>query len=119
VSGSKILTGIGSFFGGLFKSEGGMVPSYFATGGFARGTDTIPAMLTPGEFVVKKFAVDSFGADNLKAINSGTYSGGSVYNYDVNINVRSEANVNDIARTVITEIKRIDSHRIRGNKFNG
>ena len=103
---------------GLLAS-GGMVPKYFAVGGFARGTDTVPAMLTPGEFVVKKFAVDSFGAENLKAINNGTFSGGSVYNYDVNINVRSEANVNDIARTVITEIKRIDSQRIRGNKFNG
>jgi len=101
-------------------SAGGMVPKYFASGGFARGTDTIPAMLTPGEFVVKKFAVDNFGADNLKAINSGTYSGGSVYNnYDVNINVKSDANANDIARTVITEIKRIDSQRIRGNRFNG
>ena len=120
---------VGSWFGGLFKAEGGIiparlsvggiVPSYFATGGFAKGTDTIPAMLTPGEFVVKKFAVDNFGADNLKAINSGTYSGGSVYNYDVNINVRSEANVDDIARTVIAEIKRVDSQRIRGNKFNG
>ena len=83
------------------------------------GTDTVPAMLTPGEFVVKKFAVDSFGAENLKAINNGTFSGGSVYNYDVNISVRSEANVDDIARTVISEIKRVDSQRIRGNKFNG
>jgi membrane protein involved in colicin uptake len=101
-------------------SMGGMVPKFFASGGFAKGTDTVPAMLTPGEFVVKKFAVDNFGADNLKAINSGTYSGGSVYNnYDVNINVKSDANANDIARTVITEIKRIDSQRIRGNRFNG
>jgi hypothetical protein len=124
---SGAVNAVGSFFGGLFKADGGiiparmsiggMVPSYFAAGGFARGTDTVPAMLTPGEFVVKKFAVDSFGTENLKAINNGTYSGGSVYNYDVNINVRSEANVDDIARTVITEIKRIDSHRLRGNKF--
>ncbi len=123
------LGAVGSWFGGLFKAEGGMiparlsvggmVPNYFAAGGFARGTDTIPAMLTPGEFVVKKFAVDNFGADNLKAINNGTFSGGSVYNYDVNINVRSEANVDDIARTVIAEIKRVDSQRIRGNRFNG
>jgi hypothetical protein len=136
---SNAVGAVGSFFGSLFAptpvktvapapkatskpvnlklSTGGMVPSYFAVGGFAKGTDTIPAMLTPGEFVMKKYAVDNFGADKLKAINNGTYSGGSVYNYDVNINVRSEANVDDIARTVITEIKRIDSHRLRGNKF--
>ena len=27
--------------------------SFFAKGGMARGTDTVPAMLTPGEFVMK------------------------------------------------------------------
>lgn len=33
-------------------SEGGVVPKYFANGGLARGTDTVPAMLTPGERVL-------------------------------------------------------------------
>jgi TP901 family phage tail tape measure protein len=96
---------------------GGMVPKYFAAGGFARGTDTVPSMLTPGEFVVKKYAVQDFGADKLKAINNGTYSGESVYNYELNVNVKSDANPDEIARTVMTQIKQIDSQRLRGNRL--
>jgi hypothetical protein len=102
-------------------ANGGMVASYLANGGFPGmpriGTDTVPAMLTPGEFVVRKYAVDKFGADNLKAINNGSYSGGSVYNYNMSVNVRSDANPDEIARTVMTQIKRVDAQRIRGNRF--
>jgi TP901 family phage tail tape measure protein len=36
-----------------------------------RGTDTVPAMLTPGEFVMNKKAVETVGANNLAAINRG------------------------------------------------
>jgi TP901 family phage tail tape measure protein len=98
-------------------SSGGMVPKYFAAGGFARGTDTVPAMLTPGEFVMRKYAVQNFGLDKMKAVNSGTYSGESVYNYSVNVNVKSDANPDQIARSVMTQIKQIDSQRIRSNRF--
>jgi hypothetical protein len=47
-----------------------------------------------------------------------TVIGGSsdLYNYNVNINVRNGANANDIANSVITQIKQIDSQRIRGNR---
>ena len=103
--------------GGIPMSVGGVVPSYFASGGFARGTDTVPAMLTPGEFVMRKYAVENFGVDKMKAINSGTYSGESVYNYSVNVNVKSDANPDQIARSVMTQIKQIDSQRIRSNRF--
>lgn len=34
-----------------------------------RGTDTIPAMLTPGEYVLRKRAVDSLGTDFLDNLN--------------------------------------------------
>lgn len=48
--------------------HGGMV-NYLATGGFPQfkpvGTDTVPAMLTPGEIVIKKSSVDSIGAGKL------------------------------------------------------
>jgi TP901 family phage tail tape measure protein len=99
--------------GKLKMAMGGMVPKYFVSGGYSRGTDTIPAMLTPGEFVVKRNAVDSFGVNNLNKINDGSYSGSSVYNYNLNLNVKSESNADDIARTVMTQIKRIDNQRIR------
>ena len=59
------------------KAKGGII--YKADGGFTpRGTDTVPAMLTPGEYVIKKSAVDSIGVDNLDAINNGYASGGLV-----------------------------------------
>jgi TP901 family phage tail tape measure protein len=111
-----------------FLSSGGMVPKYFASGGLSRGTDTVPAMLTPGEFVVKKFAVDKFGLNNLKSINNGTFAPGksltsvnnnsnSVYNYGISVNVsNSNASTDDIARAVITQIKNIDGQRIRGQR---
>ena len=57
----------------LFKTQGyakGGIVSYFNSGGPAMGTDTIPAMLTPGEFVVRKAAVDSVGVETLRAINN-------------------------------------------------
>jgi len=105
---------------------GGGVPRY-AMGGLvsklfqASGTDTIPAMLSPGEFVIRKSSVDSFGASNLKAINNGTFDGGSVYNnnYSVNISVGGSNNsAKDIANAVISEIKQIDSQRVRGNRLS-
>ena len=83
----------------------------------AKGFDTVPAMLTPGEFVMSKYAVQSYGVDNLRAINSGKSFGDSVYNYDVNVNVRSDANPQEIAQAVMTQIRNIDSQRIRGNRI--
>jgi hypothetical protein len=97
-----------------YLASGGMVkPKYFAVGGKARGTDIIPAMLTPGEFVMSKYAVNSYGVDKMKAINNGSYEGGKVYNYNLNVNVKSDANPEDIARVVMTQIRQVDSQRIR------
>ena len=47
------------------------------SGGFVPGTgnrDTVPAMLTPGEFVVKREAVQKYGVDTLSSMNSMTKS---------------------------------------------
>jgi hypothetical protein len=75
--------------GGLVSPKyfamGGLVsPKYFADGGMAQGTDTVPAMLTPGEFVVNKKATDMYGpllaamnsspAANLSMMGSKTFS---------------------------------------------
>jgi TP901 family phage tail tape measure protein len=98
-------------------SSGGMVPKYFAAGGYSRGTDTVPAMLTPGEFVINKNAANSIGVSNLNKLNSGESLGGSVYNYNVGINVtNADADADDIARAVMGQIKYIDSQRIRGQR---
>lgn len=53
------------------RATGGLI--YAANGRLIafepRGTDTVPAMLTPGEFVMRKQAVDTFGAAFMKSIN--------------------------------------------------
>lgn len=129
------------------------------------GSDYVPAMLSPGEFVMNKTASKAFGP-MLAAMNGskfpsmlgrvGQSSYGSmpspistnfnaqsypqmsstsinpmtsmssanvnnnstaVYNYSVGINVGgSNANPQDIARAVMTEIKNVDAQRIRSQR---
>jgi len=91
-----------------------------ANGGFVPGLgnkDTISSMLTPGEFVIKKSAVEAYGANNLAKINDGTLPDSSVYNYSLSVNVNgNNLNPDDIASTVIQKIKYIDGQRIRGQR---
>jgi ABC-type transporter Mla MlaB component len=116
---TKNLLNGGGFFKSSqgFMSSGGLVPKYFASGGFAMGTDIVPAMLTPGEFVMSKYAVSSHGLEKMKAMNTGSSVGDTVYNYDLSVNVKSDANPDDIARTVMMHIKQIDSQKLRGNRI--
>lgn len=73
---SSALSGIG----GLFSKKpaaaegGGEAVQRFAKGGKAMGTDTVPAMLTPGEMVVNKKATKQFGP-LLEGINNGKIKG--------------------------------------------
>lgn len=47
----------------LGLSDGGLVPAYAADGMFVpKGTDTVPAMLTPGEMVIPRDMVGELGA---------------------------------------------------------
>jgi len=112
---------VGGFVGGYSSTPvqmnmGGRVKGY-AAGGFSMGSDIVPAMLTPGEYVVRRRAVQDFGMENLEKINSGTYNDGSVYTYNLAVNVKSDADPSKIARTVITQIKQVENQRIRGNKL--
>jgi hypothetical protein len=80
----------------------------------SRGTDTIPAMLTPGEFVISKPAVENFGVQNLNNINNGTPIGNDVYNYNLSLSVNgSGMDADDVANTVIKRIKQLEGQRIR------
>jgi len=100
------------------KAAGGLIiPKGYAYGGGIYGTDTVPAMLTPGEFVVKKSSVDAIGIDKLNTINSGNMPSDSVYNYSINVNVATGADANDIARTVMTQIRQTESQRVRSNTY--
>ena len=54
--------------GGMKRfNQGGQVPG-------SGNSDTVPAMLTPGEFVIKKEAVQKYGVDTLTSMNSMTKS---------------------------------------------
>jgi hypothetical protein len=66
---------------------------------------------------MRKYAVQSTGVDKLKAINNGSSVGDSVYNYNLNVNVKSDANPDDIARAVMVQIKSVDAQRIRGTRI--
>jgi TP901 family phage tail tape measure protein len=66
--------GIGDFFGSLFKSKGGLIKGY-STGGHVLGgsgnKDDIPAMLSGGEYVIRKNAVKKYGPEYLQMLNEG------------------------------------------------
>ncbi|MBL1226525.1 hypothetical protein [Enterococcus sp. BWR-S5] len=57
-------------------ATGGLIPGGKAAVGFSsgffrrRGTDTVPAILTPGEFVQRRAAVNTFGVDFMKRVNN-------------------------------------------------
>lgn len=60
--------------GGLMGILGGLF--HFAEGGLIKGpggpkSDSIPARVSPGEYIVKADAVSAFGVHNLEAINRG------------------------------------------------
>jgi TP901 family phage tail tape measure protein len=63
---------------GGYQNRSEWMPRYFANGGLvSRGTDTIPAMLSPGEYVVKSQRVKELGTKLFDSINSGSFSAGS------------------------------------------
>lgn len=60
------------------RADGGLIhkPEYHAAGGIGgihpgrpKGTDTVPAWLTPGEFVQNRGAVRYYGQDFMNAVN--------------------------------------------------
>ena len=129
-------------FGGPIssKGKGGMgIVKAMAFGGRAIGSDTVPAMLTPGEFVMNKSASRAYGP-LLERINESKYpgmlSGGgqpqvpvsniststndnstAVYNYNLGFSINgANGSAKDIANAVMREIKNVDSQRIRGQR---
>lgn len=75
------LPGIVNYLGGAFLGAPGArtqplsaLPKKFAAGGVVPGsgyTDSVPASLTPGEFVVRQDSARRIGYDNLHALNDG------------------------------------------------
>ena len=50
---------------------GGMVGSYGIRRGISRGMDTVPTLLAPGEFVIRRQSVKQFGAAFFSQLNRG------------------------------------------------
>jgi hypothetical protein len=123
-------------------ANGGLVPKKYASGGHVN-MDSVPAMLTPGEFVMRKAAVKKYGIGNLSDMNMGrwdlpTYNtkklyapsnnvsapsrgnmqnniSAPVYNtYSINVPVNQPgASADEIASKVMMKIKNIENSSIR------
>ena len=77
-----ISKGVGSNVNKLVEKGNSILDKYQANGGLIyrahgggvpfkrRGTDTVPAMLTPGEYVHNKRAVNTFGIDFMRKVNN-------------------------------------------------
>jgi TP901 family phage tail tape measure protein len=156
--GSEIFSGLNLNFGsgGMVKyAKGGMVnplqytsnekpPTQMASGGVAGNgsRDSVPAMLTPGEYVIRKAMVDKYGIPMLSALNQGAFSmpkynvgetsAGNVNvksentsnimspmynNYSVSVNVaNTNANPDEIANKVMFKMRQINNQNIRSNR---
>lgn len=100
--------GIADFFG---FADGGRVP-HLAAGGFpVQGTDTVPSMLTPGEFVLNKDAAASLGTQNLNTLNRGRLpvtqqaAGTTIVNVDMTINNRGDLSESEIKNKIMPRVK--------------
>lgn len=91
---------------------GRFFPRFLNAGGFApRGTDTIPAMLSPGEFVVNARSTKRFFSQ-LQSINAGRQpiyrqDGGPVTNVgDINVTVGADKEAASTGRQIARSIRR-------------
>ena len=65
----------GKATGGLIYANEGTLVNFKP-----KGTDTVPAMLTPGEFVIKKSSVNKYGTGMMESINAGNFADGGEVN---------------------------------------
>jgi TP901 family phage tail tape measure protein len=158
---------------GQAKAKGGLIL------GPGNGTsDSIPAMLSNGEYVIRAAAVRAIGVAQLERLNNidrmgfagggrvasgrmlglgrakrfntsgigapsfsnmsaseldtsslataaapvminNTTGGNSVYNYSVNVNAATNSDPNQIANSVMRQIRNVEQRRVRGNYING
>lgn len=102
--------------GGLVRDKG---ITYAARGGYLRGTDSVLAALTPGEFVMSREAVRRVGPGALHAINSGAGGlGGAVV---INVDARDAVLDGISAERLADKIGRVlmDRARSKGIRLAG
>jgi TP901 family phage tail tape measure protein len=65
----------------------------------------------------KAEAISSLPPVSKPQPNNSTNHQSSVYNYNLSVNVASQSDPNTIAQTVMSQIRSVDSQRIRGSRF--
>lgn len=124
-TGKRMSMSVGSGKGGGGKGHKGKGKGK-AFGGFIPGvgnSDSVPTMLTPGEFVVRKAAAAKFGP-MLKDMNYGSFQtgdaigGGNVKIDNVVFNING-ANLNEreVADIAVRKMHSLNSATIRGGRF--
>jgi TP901 family phage tail tape measure protein len=132
------------YAGGIIKAYamGGKIQKY-PMGGVAGdgGRDSVGAMLTPGEFIVRKSMVKKYGQPFFESINQGSFAmprynmpeskptniqavmsttsiNAPVYNnYDMDFSIQgANASADEIANKVMVKIKQVQSQGIRSNR---
>lgn len=115
ITGSGVSSGgtsLGGRIGGaLGRQYGGVI--YRASGGetvrfIPRGTDTVPAMLTPGEYVVRREAVNKIGLPLLEKLNNMDIQG--MFNMFMNNFAMGRKGLGN--HTVINNVTNNDNRRI-------
>jgi len=95
----------------MTAAHGGKAWNFLAFGGPPKGTDIVPAMLTPGEVVINAESSRRFSAQ-LTAMNAGIQpvfrsDGGSVTNIgDINVSVTGGGSSRQTARSIASELRR-------------
>ena len=122
-SGGRIIQGgsiTDSIFSNIFKKifQSGQK---FNEGGVVLGSgnsDSVPAMLTPGEFVIRKEVVQKFGANNFKILNSGFKDLKNIYNTGRNVRFPNEnsARMIDLIKDDFSQVTRSNKAFKEGSK---
>lgn len=137
---TKIPGLLGRFAVGAGQSREGFLPTLTsvkkrASGGAILsgpdGVDKVPAMLTKGEYVIKKSSAQAFGYGNLDKINKyagGGFVRGKSDRYPGLPNIEDAGNITDIEKYLlerisinsaeVNQILRKKHHRVGGENFN-
>lgn len=88
---------LGKATGGILSGGGLVGPGFYAASGalVPQGTDTVMGMLTPGEFVLRRSAVNALGLGAVSQLNQAGMKGGSqgvnVVNMSINVKIDASA----------------------------
>lgn len=91
---------LAGFKGNIRMNEGGIVPG-------AGSADNVRALLTPGEFVMRKPAVDSLGAGTLSALNRGIQPQAKQGDVNIVLNITTQQPIDEqfIRRALMPTVK--------------